>query len=84
MRSEEASALKLWANVWEELVFSVMGAGCFCEKSGWIGKVEDVKPALKKKTDFNRQPFEEEDSHLDELWNRRISSGLIHLGPDIS
>jgi hypothetical protein len=26
-----------------------MGAGCFCEKSGWIGKVEDVKPTLQKK-----------------------------------
>jgi hypothetical protein len=27
----------------EELVFSVMAAGWFCEKSGSIGKVEDVK-----------------------------------------
>jgi hypothetical protein len=39
-----------------------MAAGWFCEKcekSGWIGKVEDVKPVLffNKKTDFNRQPF---------------------------
>jgi hypothetical protein len=46
------------SNVWGEPVFSVMVAGWFCEKSGWIGKVEDVKPVLKKKkTDFNRQPF---------------------------
>jgi hypothetical protein len=31
-------------NVRGESVFSVMAAGWFCEKSGWIGKVEDVKP----------------------------------------
>jgi hypothetical protein len=63
-----------------------MAAGWFSEKTGWIWKVEDVKPVFffhKKKTDFNRQPFEEEDFYLDELWNRRISSGLIHLGLDI-
>jgi hypothetical protein len=35
-------------NVQGELVFSVMDAGWFCEKSGWIGKVEDVKPVLLK------------------------------------
>jgi hypothetical protein len=29
-----------------ELVFSVMTAGWFCEKSGGIGEVEDVKPVL--------------------------------------
>jgi hypothetical protein len=45
-------------NVRREPVFSVMDAGWFCEKSGWIGKVEDVKPVLlQKKSDFNRQPF---------------------------
>jgi hypothetical protein len=33
-------------NVWGEPVFSVMAAGWFCEKSGWMGKVEDVKPML--------------------------------------
>ena len=46
-------------NVRGEPVFSVMAAGCFCEKSSWIGKVEDVKRVLlqHKKTDFNRQPF---------------------------
>jgi hypothetical protein len=33
-------------NVRGELVFSVMAAGRFCEKSGWIGKVEDVKLVL--------------------------------------
>ena len=35
------------------------------------------KPVLLKKTDFNQQPFEEEDFYLDELWNRQISSGAI-------
>ena len=29
-----------------------MAAGWFCEKSGWIGKVEDVKPVLLKKIGF--------------------------------
>ena len=33
-------------NVRGEPVFSVMVAGWFCEKSGLIGKVEDVKPVL--------------------------------------
>jgi hypothetical protein len=33
-------------NVRGEPVFSVMAAGWFCEKSGCIGKVEDVKPVL--------------------------------------
>ena len=36
-------------NVRGEPVYSVMAAGWFCEKSGWIGKVEDVKPVLFKK-----------------------------------
>jgi hypothetical protein len=43
-----------------EPVSSVMAASWFCGKSGWIGKVEDLKPVLLKikiKTDFNRQPF---------------------------
>ena len=49
-------------------MFSVMPAGWFCEKSGCIGKVEDVKPVLlEKTTDFNRQPFWEEDFYPDEL-----------------
>ena len=43
-------------NVPEESVFNVMEAGWFCEKSGWIGKVEDVEPVFKK-MDFHRQPF---------------------------
>ena len=38
-------------------MFSVMAASWFCEMSGYIGKVEDVKPVLIiKETDFNRQP----------------------------
>jgi len=45
-------------NVWGELVSSVMAAGWYCEKSGGIGKVEDVKLVLlKEKMDLNRQPF---------------------------
>jgi hypothetical protein len=36
-------------NVRGEPVFSVMAGGWFCEKSSWIGKVEDVKPVLLKK-----------------------------------
>ena len=63
---------------------SVMAACWFCEKSGWIGRVEDVKLVLlKKKTDFNRQPFWGGNFYSNELWNRRNSSGLIHIGPDI-
>ena len=50
--------LQLVFNVRGEPVFNVMAAVWFCEKSGWIGKVEDVKPVLLKKiTGFNRQPF---------------------------
>jgi hypothetical protein len=61
-----------------------MAAGWFCEKSGWIGKVEDVKPVLlNKKRISTDNHFEEEDFYLDELWNRQISSALIHLGADI-
>jgi hypothetical protein len=61
-----------------EPVFSVMAAGWFCEKSGWIWKVEDVKPVLlKKKRISTGNHFEEEDFHPDELWNRR--PGFIPL-----
>ena len=70
-----------WRNVRGEPVFSVMAAGWFCEKSGWIGKVEDVKPVLLKYKRISAgNHFEEEGFYPDELWNRRISSGLIHLG----
>jgi hypothetical protein len=34
------------SNVRGEPVFTVMAAGWICENSGWIGKVEDVKPML--------------------------------------
>jgi hypothetical protein len=60
-----------------------MVAGWFCRKSNWIGKVEDVKPMFKKKWISTNNDFEEEDFYLDELWNRQILSGLIHLGLDI-
>jgi hypothetical protein len=75
---------RLWNNVPGERVFSVMVAGWFCEKSGWVGNVEDVKPVLLNKNRISTgNHFEEEDFYPDELWNRRISAGLIHLGPDI-
>ena len=63
-----------------------MSAGWFCEKSGWIGKVEDMKPMLleeKKNRISTGNHFEEEDFYPDELRNMRISFGLIHLGLDI-
>ena len=41
-----------------------------------------ISPVLKKWISTNNH-FEEEDFYLDELWNMRISSGLIHLGLDI-
>jgi hypothetical protein len=45
-----------------------MAAGWFCEKSSWIGKVEDVKPELfKKKWISTGNHFEEEDFYADEL-----------------
>jgi hypothetical protein len=54
-----------------------MAAGWFCGKSGWIGKVEDVKPVLfkrekkkrkkKKKRISTGNHFEEEDLYPDEL-----------------
>ena len=73
-------------NVRGEPVISVMAAGWFCEKSGCIGKVEDVKLVLflwNKEWISTGNHFEEEDFYVDELWNRQISYGLIHLGPDI-
>jgi hypothetical protein len=72
------------SNVRGEPVFSVMAANWFCEKSGWIGKVEVVKPVLlKEKRISTGNHFEEEDFYRYELWNRWISSGLIHLGLNI-
>ena len=59
--------LALQTNVRGELVFSVFSVGWFCEKSGWIGKVEDVKEKKRISTDNH---FEEEDIYPDELWNR--------------
>ena len=71
-------------NVRGEPVFCVMAAGWFCEKSTWIGEVEDVKPVLLKKNRISTgNHFEEEDFYPDELWNRRISSSLVYLGSDI-
>ena len=56
------------ANVRGEPVFSVMAAGWFCEKSGWIGKVEDVKPVLLKTNRISTgNHFEEEDFYPNEL-----------------
>jgi hypothetical protein len=53
-------------NVRGEPVFSVMVAGWFCGKSGWIGKVEDVKPVLlKTKLISTNNHFEEEDFYPD-------------------
>ena len=63
--------------------FSAMAAGWFCEKSGWIGKVEDVKPVHLETKQISTSNHFEEDFDPHELWNRRISSGLIHLGVDI-
>jgi hypothetical protein len=40
------------SNVRGELVFSVVAAAWCYEKSGWIGKVEDVKLVLFKKNGF--------------------------------
>ena len=53
-------------NVRGEPGFSVMAAGWFCEKSGGIGKVEDVKPVLKKNKK-NKNGF-----HLATILRRRI------------
>ena len=72
------------SSVQGEPVFSVMAAGWFCEKSGRIGKVEDVKPVFLKTNQIaTGNHFEEEEFYPDELRTRRISFGLIHLGPDI-
>jgi hypothetical protein len=74
-------------NVQGEPVFSVMAAGWFCEKSGWIGKVEDVKPVLSfffKKNGFQpatilrRRIFTWMNCEIDEF-----HPVLIHLGMDI-
>ena len=71
-------------NIRGELVFSVMAADWFCEKSSWIKKVEDVKLVLLKKNQISTgNHFKEEDFYLNELWNMQISFGLIHLGLDI-
>jgi hypothetical protein len=58
--------LSLLLNVPGEPIFSVMAAGWFCEKSGGIGEVEDVKPVLLKKISTGNH-FEEEDFHPDGL-----------------
>jgi hypothetical protein len=43
-----------------------MVAGWFCEKSSWIGKVEDVNPVpLEKKQISAGNHFEEEDFYPD-------------------
>jgi hypothetical protein len=42
----------------ENLVFSVMAAAWFCEKSGWIGKVEDGKPVLLKTKKQEKNGFQ--------------------------
>jgi hypothetical protein len=56
-------------NVRGEPVISVMAAGWLCEKSGWNGKVEDVKPVLlKNKRISTGNHFEEEEFYPDELW----------------
>jgi hypothetical protein len=60
--------LALGTNFRGEPVFSVMAAGWFCEKSGSIGKVEDVKLVLLKTTRISASNhFEEEDFYPDEL-----------------
>ena len=60
-----------------------MVAGWFCEMSGWIKKAEDVKPVPLDKKRISTGNHFEEDFYPNELWNRQISSSLIHLGPDI-
>ena len=61
------------SNVRGEPAFSVMAAGWFNEKFGWIGKVEVVKPMLLKiKRILTGNQFEEEDFYPYGLWNRRI------------
>ena len=58
----------MWINVRGEPVFSVIAASWFCEKSGQIGQVEDVKPVLAKQKWISiGNHFEEEDFHPDEL-----------------
>jgi hypothetical protein len=59
------------SHVQGEPVFSVTAAGWFCEQSGWIGRVEDVKLVLLKikikKRISSGNHFEEEDFYPDEL-----------------
>jgi hypothetical protein len=77
------ASTRLHGNVRGEPVFSVMAAGWFCEKSGWIAKVEDVKPVL---LDFNRQSFWGGGRRIFARMNCEIGkfhSVLSHLGPDI-
>jgi hypothetical protein len=53
---------------------------------GYVKSLVDLRkwrmwnPCLKKKQISTNNHFEEEDFYPDELWNRRISSDLIHLG----
>ena len=62
-----------------------MAAGWFCGKSGWIGKVEDVKPGAFKKIKriSTGDHFEEEDFYPDNYKIDGNSSALIHLGRDV-
>ena len=56
------------ANVRGEPILSVTATGWFCEKSGRIGKVEDVKPVLlKEKHILTGTHFEKEGYHPDKL-----------------
>jgi hypothetical protein len=43
-------------NVRGEPVFNVLAASWFCEKSSWIGKVEDVKTMLLEEEKNGFQP----------------------------
>jgi hypothetical protein len=42
-----------------------------------------LKKMKKKQRISTNNHFEEENFYVNELWNRRILSSLIHLGPDI-
>ena len=62
-------------------VCSVAASGWFCESPVGLGKWRMWKRCFfkqKRISTINR--FEEEGFYLDKLWNRRISSALIHLG----
>ena len=75
----------MWNSVQGELVFSVMVAKLVLWKVrlNWESGGCETGAFTKKKQISTGNHFEEEDFYLDELSNRRISSGLIHLGPDI-